>query len=172
MTPEARARIKIDAMLVAAGWIVQHRDELNLHAGPGVAVREVPTPTGPADYVLFLDRKACAVLEAKPEGVTLLGTGPQGADYAAHAPSGYPHWGDPLPFTYLSTGSETLFRDGGDPVPGPDACSPSTVPKPSVTASVQPTASVPAWATCRRWTPRACAPARPRRSRGWSVELH
>lgn len=119
MTPEARARIKIDAMLAAAGWVVQSRDELNLHAGPGVAVREVPTPTGPADYVLFLDRKACAVLEAKPEGVTLLGTGPQGADYAAHAPSGYPHWSDPLPFTYLSTGSETLFRDGADPVPVP-----------------------------------------------------
>ena len=119
MTPEARARIKIDAMLGAAGWVVQSRDELNLHAGSGVAVREVPTPTGPADYVLFLDRKACAVLEAKPEGVTLLGTGPQGADYAAHAPAGYPHWGDPLPFTYLSTGSETLFRDGADPVPVP-----------------------------------------------------
>jgi len=65
MTPEARARLKIDAMLAAAGWIVQSRDELNLQAGPGVAVREVPTPTGPADYVLFLDRKACAVLEAK-----------------------------------------------------------------------------------------------------------
>ena len=119
MTPEARARIKIDTMLEAAGWIVQSRGELNLHAGPGVAVREVPTPTGPADYVLFLDRKACAVLEAKPEGVTLLGTAPQGTDYAVHAPSGYPHWGDPLPFTYLSTGSETLFRDGGDPVPAP-----------------------------------------------------
>lgn len=119
MTPEARARTKIDAMLGAAGWVVQSRDELNLHAGPGVAVREVPTPTGPADYVLFLDRKACAVLEAKPEGVTLLGTGPQGAKYAAHAPAGYPHWGDPLPFTYLSTGSETLSRDGADPVPVP-----------------------------------------------------
>jgi len=119
MTPEARARVKIDVMLTAAGWVVQSRDELNLHAGPGVAVREVPTPTGPADYVLFLDRKACAVLEAKPEGVTLLGAGPQGADYAAHAPVGYPHWGDPLPFTYLSTGSETMFRDGADPVPVP-----------------------------------------------------
>lgn len=45
MTPEARARIKIDAMLEAAGWIMQHRGELNLHAGPDVAVREVPTPT-------------------------------------------------------------------------------------------------------------------------------
>ena len=84
---------------------------------PGIAVREVPTLTGPADYVLFLDRKACAVLEEKPEGVTLLGTGPQAADYAAHAPADYPHWGDPLPFTYLSTGSETLFRDGADPAP-------------------------------------------------------
>ena len=36
MTPEARARTRIDAMLVEAGWIVQGRDELNLHAGPGV----------------------------------------------------------------------------------------------------------------------------------------
>lgn len=114
-------------MLVEAGWIVQSRDELNLHAGPGVAVREVPTPTGPgpADYVLFLDRKACGVLEAKPEGVTLLGTGPQGTDYAVHAPAGYPHWSDPLPFTYLSTGSETLFRDGADPVPVPRLSRPS-----------------------------------------------
>lgn len=77
MTPEARARIKIDATLEAAGWIVQSRDELNLHAGLAVAVREVPTPTGPADYVPILDRKACAVLEAKPEGVTLLGTAQQ-----------------------------------------------------------------------------------------------
>jgi type I restriction enzyme R subunit len=117
MTPEARAHIKIDAMLEAAGWIVQSRSELNLHAGPGVAVREVPTPTGPADYVLYLGRKACSVLEGKPEGVTLLGTAPQGTDYAAYAPSSYSHSRNPLPFTYLSTGSETLFRDGGDSVP-------------------------------------------------------
>ena len=66
MTPEARARLEINAMLLAAGSIVQHRDKLSLHAGPGVAVRQVPTSTGPADYLLFLDRKACAVLEAKP----------------------------------------------------------------------------------------------------------
>ena len=119
MNPEARARQQIDAMLEAAGWIVQSRDSVNLHAGEGVAVREVPTPTGPADYVLFLDRRACAVLEAKPEGVTLLGVAPQGADYAAAAPTGYPHWSDPLPFLYLSTGAETLFRDDSEPVPSP-----------------------------------------------------
>lgn len=119
MNPEARARQQIDRVLEAAGWIVQSRDALNLHAGEGVAVREVPTPTGPADYVLFLDRRACAVLEAKPEGVTLLGVAPQGADYAAAAPTGYPHWSDPLPFLYLSTGAETLFRDASDPIPSP-----------------------------------------------------
>lgn len=43
MTPEARARTKIDALLEAVGWIVQDRGELNLYAGPGVFVCEVPT---------------------------------------------------------------------------------------------------------------------------------
>ena len=76
MTPEARARQQIDAMLARAGWIVQDRHAVNLYAGLGVAVREVPTPTGPADYLLFVDARACGVLEAKPEGTTLLGVGP------------------------------------------------------------------------------------------------
>lgn len=119
MTPEARARQQIDAMLARAGWIVQDRHAVNLYAGPGVAVREVPTPTGPADYLLFVDACACGVLEAKPEGTTLLGVGPQGADYAAAAPDNFPNWGNPLPFLYLSTGAETLFRDAGDPLPRP-----------------------------------------------------
>ena len=52
MTPEARARTKIDAMLETAGQIVQDRGELNLHSGPGVAVHDIPTPTGSADDVL------------------------------------------------------------------------------------------------------------------------
>lgn len=117
--PEARARVKIDAMLAQAGWIVQNREDLNLHAGPGVAVREVPTPTGPADYILFLDGRACGALEAKPEGVTLSGVVAQGAGYAAAAPQGYPVWADPLPFVYVSTGTETLFQDARDPHPRP-----------------------------------------------------
>lgn len=120
-TPEARARAKIDAMLAQAGWIVQSRAELNLHAGPGVAVREAPTHTGPADYILFLDGRACGALEAKAEGATLSGVVPQGADYAAAAPAGYPNWGNPLPFVYVSTGTETLFQDARDPHPRPRA---------------------------------------------------
>lgn len=119
MTPESRARQQIDAMLAQAGWIVQDRGAMNLHAGPGVVVRELPTATGPADYMLFLDRKACGVLEAKPAGATLLGVGPQAAGYAAAAPAAYPAWTNPLPLYYLSTGAETLLRDGGDPRPAP-----------------------------------------------------
>ena len=64
---EQRARNQIDAKLVDAGWIVQHRTAINFHAGPGIAVREYQTDVGPADYVLFLDKQAVGVIEAKPE---------------------------------------------------------------------------------------------------------
>ena len=37
---EARARKQIDEQLVAAGWIVQSADQVDVNAGPGVAVRE------------------------------------------------------------------------------------------------------------------------------------
>lgn len=118
-TPEARARQIIDAALAAAGWIVQDRAAVNLHAGPGVAVRETPTATGPADYLLFLDGRACGVLEAKPEGTTLSGVVRQGDDYTRAAPARYPAWADPLPFVYVSTGAETLFQDARDPLARP-----------------------------------------------------
>ncbi|MDA8252513.1 MAG: DEAD/DEAH box helicase family protein, partial [Rhodospirillales bacterium] len=117
--PEARARQKIDAMLARSGWVVQSRDAINLHAGPGVAVREVQTRTGPADYLLFLDGRACGALEAKPEGFTLAGVVSQAEDYTAAAPANYPHWGDPLPFVFVSTGTETVFQDARDPHPRP-----------------------------------------------------
>ena len=119
MTPEVLARQAIDAMLVRSGWIVQDRAGMDLNAGLGVAVRELPTSAGPADYMLFLDRRACGVLEAKPAGTTLLGVGPQAAGYAAAAPAAYLAWANPLPLYYLSNGEETLLRDGGDPLPVP-----------------------------------------------------
>jgi type I restriction enzyme R subunit len=42
---------------------------MNLYAGRGVAVREYPLTWGSADYVLFVDRQAVSVIEAKKEGV-------------------------------------------------------------------------------------------------------
>ena len=75
--PEQKARAQIDAALIAAGWVVQDRDEMNLSAGHGVAVREFKLAAGHgfADYLLFVDGKAVGVLEAKPEGHTLSAAG-------------------------------------------------------------------------------------------------
>ena len=61
----------IDPKLEAAGWMLQDRGALNLYAGRGVAVREFPLRNGYADYLLFVDRKAVGVVEAKPEGTPL-----------------------------------------------------------------------------------------------------
>jgi type I restriction enzyme R subunit len=38
---ETRARVCIDQQLTQAGWKVQDRNDLNLFAGQGIAVREV-----------------------------------------------------------------------------------------------------------------------------------
>ncbi|SRR5579883_1855622 len=61
MTPEARARARIDELLRECGWQLQDRDEINLGAGLGVAVREFLLPSGAADYLLFIDRHACGI---------------------------------------------------------------------------------------------------------------
>ena len=66
-TPEEVARDRIDGRLRAAGWHVQDKNALDFNAGLGIAVREYQTDIGPADYVLFADRQAVGVVEAKPD---------------------------------------------------------------------------------------------------------
>jgi hypothetical protein len=44
MHPEARARETIDALLKAAGWLVQDRDEINLGAPAQAAPRRSGCP--------------------------------------------------------------------------------------------------------------------------------
>lgn len=117
MRPEESARRNIDNQLRSAGWIIQDIATLNLGAGLGVAVREFPLKTGFADYMLFLDRNAVGVVEAKPEGTTLSGVSDQTEKYLAGLPDNLPHVGDVLPFAYESTGVETFFRDSRDPEP-------------------------------------------------------
>ena len=65
--PEQKARDNIDALLRQAGWVVQSAKKIDLNAGLGIAVREYQTDVGPADYVLFVDKKAVGVIEAKRE---------------------------------------------------------------------------------------------------------
>ncbi len=68
MNPEQQARINIDRLLAQAGWVVQDADALNPYAGSGVAVREfqLKSDHGSADYLLYMNRKAVGVIEAKP----------------------------------------------------------------------------------------------------------
>jgi type I restriction enzyme R subunit len=118
-TPEQRARECIDRLLAAAGWHVCNTGNVNLHAAQGVAVREFPLKSGHgfADYLLYVNGKAAGVIEAKKEGVTLTGVETQSDKYTRGLPDGLPHWHNPLPFAYESTGVETRFTNGLDPEP-------------------------------------------------------
>lgn len=117
LTPEQKARQTIDRQLTQAGWIVQNRNEMNIAAGPGVAIREFPLKTGATDYLLYADQKAIGVVEAKPEGFTLRGVETQSAKYVGGFPDGLPCWQMPLPFAYESTGVVTQFTNALDPDP-------------------------------------------------------
>ena len=117
MTPESRARQKIDQMLEQSGWVVQNKDAINRYAGIGVAVRELGLKPGhgTADYLLFVSGKAVGVVEAKPEDHLLIGVEVQSGKYSSGLPDSLPSYVKPLPFLYESTGAETRFTNLLDP---------------------------------------------------------
>jgi type I restriction enzyme, R subunit len=118
MTPEINARKTIDQKLEQAGWVIQDMKQLNLSAGVGVAVREYPTDTGPADYVLFVNRNAVGVIEAKKDaaGENLTVTENQTERYAT-AKLKWRKDAAPLRFLFEATGQIIRFTDGADPAP-------------------------------------------------------
>ena len=111
--------MEIDEQLAACGWVVQDYKHAAVAAARGVAVREVQTEAGRADYVLFVDRQPVGVIEAKKAGTTLTGVEPQTRKYQAAYPEEYPAFEvhGALPFGYESTGTETRFTCGLDPIP-------------------------------------------------------
>ena len=117
-TPEEAARDSIDEMLLQAGWVVQDNKKIDFSADFGIAVREYRTDAGPADYVLFIDKKPVGVVEAKPEhwGQKITTVEEQSGRYAA-AKLKWVNNKEPLPFVYESTGVLTRFTDGRDPKP-------------------------------------------------------
>src|ERR1700683_2519044 len=104
--PEDRARANIDRLLMAAGWLIQNRDSIDIEAGRGIAIREFPLATGYgfADYLLYVDGYAAGVVEAKKTGVPLIGVEIQTAKYSVGLPQNLPALRRPLPFCYESTG--------------------------------------------------------------------
>ena len=118
MTPEAKARLLIDQKLEQAGWVIQDTDAMNLGAGQGIAVREYPTDTGPADYVLFVDREPVGVIEAKRDeaGANLSAHEAQTERYAAARLKWHKDH-KPLRFLHEGTGRVIWFTDSADPAP-------------------------------------------------------
>jgi type I restriction enzyme R subunit len=123
LTPEERARVLIDEQLKQAGWVVQDREAIDLVNHVGVAVREVIMEkwAGRADYVLYLNRKMVGVVEAKPQGTTLMAVQWQSHRYSkglteTQSKSAVLVDGE-LPFIYEASGSETNFTNVYDPEP-------------------------------------------------------
>ncbi|CAM3889078.1 MULTISPECIES: DEAD/DEAH box helicase family protein [Flavobacterium] len=114
--PEQIARDTIDKQLVACGWIIQDKKSFNLAAGLGVAIREYQTDIGPADYVLFLDKKPVGIIEAKRAELGILTAAEDQAEGYANAKLRLLD-NKPLPFVYLSNGEIVKFTDYRDPKP-------------------------------------------------------
>lgn len=113
LKPEERARQWIDRKLEDAGWKVINRDDFapSMNA---VAIRETLMSGGlESDYVLFLNGKAAAVIEAKREEISL--DNPQliaqAENYTTKALDWLPLWENPIPFVFLSNGKEIAFKD-------------------------------------------------------------
>src|SRR5438105_5923180 len=87
--PEARAREKSDVLLAQTGWLVQDRDDMNLTAGDGIAVREFKLEKGHGyvDYLLFVDGTALGVVEAKPAGYSFTSVEFQAKKYVEGLPA-------------------------------------------------------------------------------------
>ena len=115
MTPEAKAREQIDKKLQESGWVIQDIKTLNLTAALGVAVREVPTSTGPVDYALFVDGMPVGVVEAKKDekGEVLTGVEGQSGRYA-NSRFKWVNQEYRIRFVYEATGKLVRFTDYAD----------------------------------------------------------
>ncbi|MCM1986641.1 DEAD/DEAH box helicase family protein [Methanococcoides seepicolus] len=115
--PEQKARDSIDKKLTDSGWLVLKKNEVDWNASRGIAVKEYSTEVGPADYVLFVDKRPVGIIEAKKdeEGHHLTVVEEQASEYATSKLKYLKN--DPLPFIYESTGKLTRYTDQRDPKP-------------------------------------------------------
>ena len=112
MLPEEKARVKIDRQLTASGWDIVSRDEyIPFNAS---AVKEaLMQGNKESDYLLFVDDKAIAVVEAKAEDNSLGDVVAQQAEWYSQNPQSwvglwYPNQ---IPFVYLANGNKIYFKN-------------------------------------------------------------
>ena len=113
MTPEEKARQKIDQWFSDAGWKVVNRDNYEPNC-TAVAIREgLLKDNLEADYFLFINGKAVGVLEAKREEIDPFSNNvcEQAVLYARNVPNIYQVYQKPLPFIFTSNGKDLYFCD-------------------------------------------------------------
>lgn len=112
MLPEEKARVKIDKQLTAAGWDIVARDEyIPFNAS---AVKEaLMQGNKESDYLLFVDDKAIAVVEAKAEDNSLGDVVAQQAEWYSQNPQSWVGLWCPnqIPFVYLANGNKIYFKN-------------------------------------------------------------
>ena len=116
MLPEEKARVKIDKQLMDAGWDIVDRNNYNpIYSS---AVREaLMQGNKESDYLLFVDNKAIAVVEAKKESDIL---GPEVAEQAENYSVTPEPWvglwfNNLIPLVYLANGNKILFKNMLEP---------------------------------------------------------
>ena len=112
LLPEQKARIKIDKQLISAGWDVVSRDEYVPQSASAVKEALMQGNTE-SDYLLFVEDKAIAVVEAKREENPLgEDVQQQAEDYACNPQSWYGVWyPSQIPLVYLANGRKIYFKN-------------------------------------------------------------
>ena len=112
MLPEEKAREKIDRQLMKAGWDIVPRDEYIPHSASAVKEALMQGNTE-SDYLLFVEDKAIAVVEAKREENPLAeNVQNQAEGYATHPQPWYGLWYNGLiPLVYLANGNKIYFKN-------------------------------------------------------------
>ena len=112
MLPEEKARVKIDKQLNTAGWNIVARDEYVPYDTTAVKEALMQGNTE-SDYLLFIDNKAIAVVEAKREENPLdAEVEIQAEGYAVNPQSWYGLWHPGLiPLVYLANGNKIYFKN-------------------------------------------------------------
>ncbi len=116
MSPEEKARLKIDNQLNDAGWDIVNR--IDYVPNNAQAVKEaLMHGNTESDYLLFIDNKAIAVVEAKAEDNKLGDiVAIQAENYSVNPRSWYGLWYDNMiPLVYLANGKKIYYKNMLDP---------------------------------------------------------
>lgn len=117
LTPEQKARKKIDAFFSNSGWEVVSRDSYSPTTSAAAIEEGLLNHNLEADYLLFINGTAIGVLEAKKESydIDCDAVKNQAENYVKNVPSHYKKYSDVLPFIFISNGKRILFRDYREP---------------------------------------------------------